>query len=120
MGLRAGSATVDQTLGLPTVSAPRFIVDVEVELPSNGTDLVRNTRVYRRLAAALPRGTDIMADVGQGLAHLRAWIPATSEGALGALHAVTLALNTAFEPEQTVRVSAGANRQDGSEKQSLS
>ena len=68
-----------------SVSASRFIVDVEVELPTNGTDLARNIRVHERLAHALPRGTDVIADVGEGVAHLRAWIPATAEGALGAL-----------------------------------
>jgi hypothetical protein len=89
------------------VSASRFIVDVEVELPTDGTDLVRNTRVYQRLADALPRGTHVIADVGQGLAHLRAWIPATSEGALGALHAVALAMNAALNPEHAPVESLG-------------
>jgi hypothetical protein len=40
-----------------------------------------------------------MADVGSGLAHLRAWVPATSEGALGALYSVARALELAFQPE---------------------
>jgi hypothetical protein len=81
------------------VSGSRFIIDVEVELPTNGTDLVRNARVHERLADALPQGTHVISDVGEGLAHLRAWVPATSDGALGALHAVVLAMNVALRPE---------------------
>jgi hypothetical protein len=81
------------------VSASLFIIDVEVELPTNGTDLARNARVHERLAGALPRGTHVIADVGDGLAHLRAWVPATSDGALGALHAMVVAMNVAMLPE---------------------
>jgi hypothetical protein len=47
----------------------------------------------------LPRGTRVIADVGRGVAHLRAWIPATSEGALGALQAMTRAMDVALQPE---------------------
>jgi hypothetical protein len=89
------------------VSASRFIVDVEVELSTTGTDLARNARVHARLAHALPRGTDLIADVGEGRAHLRAWIPATAEGALGALYAVALAMNAALHPEQEAVESLG-------------
>jgi hypothetical protein len=106
-GTNSGRCAGGADYRLTRVSASRFIVDVEVELPTDGTDLLRNTRVYNRLADALPRGTAVMADVGQGLAHMRAWIPATSEGALGALHAVTLAMNVALHPEQAAVESLG-------------
>ena len=92
---------------LTSVSASHFIVDVEVELPTSETDLLRNARVHQRLSAALPPGTHVIADVGQGLAHLRAWIPATSEGALGALYAVAVAMNVALHPEQAPVESLG-------------
>jgi hypothetical protein len=89
------------------MSASHYVVDVEVELPAHETDLVRQTRVHARLMKVLPRGTQVYADVGQGLAHLRAWIPATSAGALGALYAVALAMNLALHPEHAPVESLG-------------
>jgi len=83
------------------VNKPTFIVDIEVEVTTNDPDPKRDARVLARFKEILPAGSRTVADVGSGIAHLRAWLPATRSGAIGALYAVACALELALLPERS-------------------